>query len=218
MLIAFVILLVGLTEGCAVIPVPASVTQTKEVQAVSDGIALAVLFSRDFAPGTPKQLGEEMVECVTRAISTAAPDIKIIAEEEFYRTVFNSKPGEIMLRAENMPVLFTQKEVVDRAQQSRITHLILVGGDTERQKWDGFLFGGGTVVGFLHQNRNTRLTASIFQLTSGVSSGEVVATADGKQGMAIAFPVILGWAHATESSACDALGAEIAVAIRGKAP
>jgi hypothetical protein len=205
-----VVLLSGLVAGCIVIPLPAEVKvgQRGDVQAPSSGIALSVLFSHDFSTETSRSLGEEMVECVTRGLAEAAPEVRLVPEEEFHRAVFGVKPGEVLLRADTIGTLLARPDIGQRVSQSGLTHFILVGGATK------------TYPGPDESLRSTQLTASIFELASG-RVGEVLASAEGSQGSVfVGGPpyggVLIVWLRLTESASCKALGAEVARAISGR--
>jgi len=171
------------------------VARSGDVLTPSGGIALSVMFSRDISPETLRSFGEEMVECVTRDLAKAVPEARLVPEEEFHRTVFGVKPGEVFLRADTIRTLLDRPDIGQRVRESGLTHLILVGGATKTYP-----------VKLGESMRSTQLTASIFELASG-RVGHALASAEGSQ---------VGGAP-TESPACEALGAEVARAIRGKA-
>jgi hypothetical protein len=77
--------------------------------------SVAVLFTRDFSPETPKSLGEEVVECVTHGLLKTAPDVRIVAEQQFDRTIFGLKPGEILLRKDTIRILLARPDIRQRA-------------------------------------------------------------------------------------------------------
>jgi hypothetical protein len=208
-----VVLLSGLVAGC-IVPLTAEVHvgQIRDVQAPSGGIALSVLFSRDFSPETSRSLGEEMVECVTRDLAKVAPDVRLVPEEEFYRAIFELKLGEVLLRADTIGTLLARPDIRQRVSQSGLTHLILVGGATHSHSGRLVDYGLGFEVS---STRSTRLTASIFELASG-NVGLVEVTAQGSQGVGV-FGVPFVELTRTESPSCQALGAEVARAISGKA-
>jgi len=218
-----VALLTGLLAGCIVIPLPAAevkVGQSRDVQAPSGGVALSVLFARDFSPEASRSLGEEMVECITRDLAKAAPEVRLVPEEEFYRAVFGVKPGEVMLRADMIGPLLARPDIRQRVGESGLTHLILVSGATSHHNGDGFIgfiggYGGGIVVAHRGATRSTQLTASIFELAGG-RVGVVEASAEGRQGIFAIIPLAVVWLRATESASCHALGAEVAQAISGR--
>jgi hypothetical protein len=81
--------------------------------------------------------------------------------------------------------------------------------------------GGGGAGAAIAGTRSTRLTASIFEMavagdadTAWVSAGAAGQRFVGA-GLYGPFPFVVGAVPATESSACQALGAEVARAIRG---
>jgi hypothetical protein len=136
-----------------------------------------------------------MVECVTRDLAKAVPEARLVPEEKFHRAVFGVKPGEVFLRADTIRTLLARPDIGQRVRESGLTHLILVGDATKTYP-----------VKLGELMRSTQLTASIFELASG-RVGHVLASAEGSQ---------VGGAP-TASLTSEALGAEVARAIRGKA-
>jgi len=102
--------------------------QSWDLPTSSGRIALSVLFSQDDAPNTPKSRGEEMVKCVTRGLTKAAPHVRLVPEEEFFHGVFGLKPDEVMLQVHTIGALLTRADIRQRARESGLTHLILVTG------------------------------------------------------------------------------------------
>jgi len=216
-----VVLLSGLVAGCIVLPpMKVKVAQSGDVLTPSGGIALSVLFSHDFSPGTPRGLGEEMVECVTHDLAEAAPEVRLVPEEEFHRAVFGGRPGEVLLRADTIGTLLARPDIRQRVRELGLTHLILVGGATHHHSGE-FHYGvaGGYPAaiagGWSLATRSTQLTASIFELASS-QVGHVQASAEGRQGAVYIYILPLVWLRATESPSCEALGAEVARAISGR--
>ena len=118
--------------------------------------------------------------------------------------------------------LLSRPEIKQRVEDSGLTHLILVAGSTHHRP--GQPFGGALppalAIGGLRTTRSTRLTASIVELASATGA-TLEARAEDTQGVgagAVIFPFAWGWVHATESSACKALGGEVVGAIRGRSP
>ena len=206
-----VALLTGLLAGCMVIPAKVKVAQSGNVQAPSEGISLSVLLSHDFSPETPKHLGAEMVECVTRGLAEAAPEVRLVPEEEFYRAVFGVKPGEALLRADTIGTLLARPDIRQRVSESGLTHLILVGSATHHR-------GGPSSFLSYQWKRRTRLTASIFELARGAQVLQVDASAEGGGMLSHMYPFLplVALVAPTESPSCEALGAEVARAIRTK--
>jgi hypothetical protein len=205
-----VALMAWLLAGCIVIPAKATVAQSGGVRTPSGGVALSVLFSYDSSPETPKSLGEEMIECVTRGLTETAPGVRLVPEEEFHLAVFGVKPGEVMLRADTIATLLARPDIKRRVGASGLTHLILVGGATRNWPDEGFFvgtggFGAGVAVGWTGTTRSTRLTASIFELASGGEVGGVQASAEGSQGVGMLLP-IAAWGLAQVTHECGPSG------------
>jgi len=155
-------LLCGLVAGCVVLPAKARVAQIGDMPIPSGGVAVSVLFSRDFSPETRKSLGEEMVECVTRGLTEAAPEVRLVPDEEFYRAVFGVKPGEVLLRADTIGTLLARPDIRQRVAESGLTHLILVGGATHHYSHGASIDGIPNVMYFWWSSatRNTQLMTS----------------------------------------------------------
>jgi len=208
--------------GCVLVRVPAKpVTSTSGDVEPSDVMALSVIFSSDFSPGTPETLGREMIECVRRGLGKEAPQVRLVSHEEFHRVVFPGlKPAEVLLRADTLPVLLARPEIRQRINQLGLTHLLLVGGLTERAgtRPVGVVgYGGGFVVG--GQREQTRLSATLFELSRGAEVTRVTAAAAGEV-VAVAifpFPLIpLGGGTDPETPSCEALGAEVGQVVSAK--
>jgi hypothetical protein len=221
-----VVLLSGLSAGCIIpLPAKATVAQSGDLSTPSGEIALAVLFSRDFSPDTPRSSGEKMVECITRGLAKAATEVRLVPEEEFYRAIFGLKPDEVMLREDTIGTLLLRPDIRRRVGASGLTHLILVrGGGTSLLKtagsggfvgFAGGMGGIGTIVGYDERIRSTQFAASIFELVSG-RVGAVEASAEGQQDTYVILPLVVGQVYMTESASCDALGSGVARAISGR--
>ncbi len=222
-------LAVGLTvasAGCVVpLPAKAKVDRTGELSSRSGGVVLSVVFSHDFAPETPENTGRDIVNCVTRGIAEAVPDARLMSSGEFHRAIFAVEAGEVLLRLDTIGVLFGRDDVKQRVQRIGLTHLILVGGATHRDIELGVApvipLGhpglGATLAGpaWAAGKRHTRFAASIIDVIAVTEVAGVQASAEGRQ-FAFIFPLMVGWYGATESSSCEALGAEVARALARK--
>src|SRR5262245_3528919 len=207
--------------GCVVIPAKATVTRSGEVQPASGGLAVAVLFSRDFSPDMPKGLGEDIVKCVTRGLRETAPEVRLVSEEDFDRAVFGVKPGEVLLRRETIKPLLARPDIRERVRESQLAHLILVEGATRHDR--GGSSSGPITIPYVwvgawgESTRRTQFIASIVAL-EGTGDIQVQANSQGSQGAVagVPLPLFVGWVHATESASCEALGAEVARALGAK--
>ena len=221
-LAALAVVLAGL-GGCIVpIPAPATASRTADL-GWTDVPTVAVLYSLDFAPETPASLGREMVACITRRLAKTAPDVRLVSAAEFFREVFAGEAGAVLLRRETLPELLAQPHVAGRLGRAGLTHLVLVGGATTRTGRPvagGAAFGGVGVA--FEATKSTRLSASIVDVRQGAEVARIEATAEHHQaivtGVLCCVPFLFGWIPMTESSSCDALGAEVARTLAERRP
>jgi hypothetical protein len=210
----------AMLAGCIV---PTSVKpeseRTGDVRRSPGALAASVVFSRDFSPEASNSLGQEMVACVTEGLTAAVPEVRLVSSAEFHRALFAVEPGGVLLRADTLPILLAQPETMRRASEIGLTHLIMVGGHTwqtsEPVPGLGGAGGGGNAG-----TRATRLTASIFELARAVDAPAPVVSAGAAGGRFVAagvypLPFVVAGIPATESAACQALGAEVARVMRG---
>ena len=211
----FVLALAALLTGCVM---PASVkTSTSEVTPLrlEEERKVAVLFSSDFSPETPGGLGEDMTECIGRALQKVLPRGSVVREEKFYEVVFPGlTPRQVLLRADTLPTLVARPEIRQRLDQLGLHYLILVGADLRgRLTWEyGPLFGA---VGKKWDER-VKMTAVLFELAQAQAVGSATAEAAGKGGrvfyLLIPFP---GIGMDAIRPSCEALGSEVVRMIRG---
>ena len=224
-LLSLAVLAVVMTgfSGC-IIPIPAPATATRTADLASGGEPIVVvLYSKDFAPETPAGLGREMVTCITRRVAKTAPDVRLVSEAEFFREVFEAEASAVLLRPETLQGLLAQPHVAARLTSTGLTHLVLVGGATIRI--GGSSTGGAgfrVAVVALEARKSTRLWASIVDVRQGAQVTRVEATAERDQaivgGVVCCVPFLFGWIPMTESSSCDALGAEVARTLAERRP
>lgn len=201
-----------------VLPAKATVIQSGELPA-TDGMAVAVLFSRDFSPETSTHLGDEIVQCVVRALTRTAPNVHVESEEEFDRTLFGLKPGEVLLRRDTLDILLARPDVKRRATQSGLTHVVLVEGATRHRAGAS---PGVVAIPYVwlgtwsETKRHTEFRATIIEV-AGAGTVQVNASAEGRQGLVVGAPLpgAVGWVQATEFASCEALGDGMARALRG---
>jgi hypothetical protein len=211
--------LATLLSGCIVpVAVKPESERTGDVRRSSGAVAVSVVFSRDFSPEAPNNLGQEMVACVTEGLTAAVPEVRLVSSAEVHRALFGVQPGGVLLRADVLPALLARPEIRRRASEIRLTHLIMVGGHTRQTSEP--LWSDPTVGGAGGGTRTTRLTASIFELARAVDAPTPVVSAGaaGSRFVAAAvypLPFVVAGIPATESAACQALGAEVARVMRG---
>ncbi len=210
----FVLVLAMLLTGCVM--VPASVkTSRSEVGPLRLGEdrKIAVLFSTDFSPEAPGWLGEDMTECIGRALQKALPGGSVVRQKEFYEAVFPGlAPKQVLLRADTLPMLVAQPEIRQRLEQLGLHYLILVGADV-RSDANVVLSSRGAVAMW---DERVKMTTVLFELGQAQAVGSVTAEAAGKGvGIALLMVIPLGGGTDAIRPSCKALGAEVVRLIRG---
>lgn len=178
-------------------------------------LGVTVLVARD-DDTTTRRLGVEMVQCITRGVSETTSDIRIVPTRQFYQSLFNLEPEEVLLTRATLPGLLSRSDIQQRAGDAGLTHLVLVSGATVQ---DGDPSVGGIppffLLGAMDASRKTRLTASIVDLSNTDRVSGIEVTADGRVKALMVYPIVVAWGHKTESSSCKALGDEVVRALRG---
>ena len=197
-----------LLSGCA-----SKVNHIRTGSAVVDPtLGLTVLFSRALAPGTGQGLGKDAADCVTSAIANNAPKVRLIAAEQFQRSVFPDLSLESLpVSRESLVILGKDETFRGRAAAAGIRFLIAVGGGTDqRAPWgDGTCAAGAGCIGFWLLERDSTLWAEILDMASGESVAKVEAKVSGHPwlGVLVVFP--LGAPSFTETWACHKLGRSV---------
>jgi len=212
--LAGVTVILAAPGGC-VVPIPAKATVTRTADLGAAGApSVAVVYSADFAPETPRGLGRDMVTCVTRKLRSAS-EIGVVSEVDFFREIFAAEPGTVLLRRDTLPEVLATPHVAERLRSTGLTHVVLVGGATTRIAAPPTGGAGPGAVGVvLAATKSTRLVASILDLRQAAEVTRIEARAERDQaivaGVLCCVPFMFGWIPMTESSSCDALGTEVA--------
>ena len=212
-----------LWAGCAAAVAVRTSERGEAARALESRDGVTVAFWSDFSPETHEGLGEEMVACITSAIRSSLPGVRLVPEDDFYRTAFpGRKPGEVLLNAVALATFFQQTEFRQRVAALGVTRLILVGGETRHRGEIRGGAGGAQGAGIAgvagHFQRESGLTASIFELGMPTPSRvEAVASGRGWFVWLIPLPLIpLGQFPGTQTAACEKLGEEVVRALQGQ--
>ncbi len=202
----------SLVGGC-------TTAQVREDRKASTGIvpgeAIAILTST----GSP--LEGEAVGCITEAVRTAIPKVRIVLPDEFRRTVFAAQPPDDEAeRAKYLTSLATDPAIRDRMTALGIRYLIAIGGST-RQGGDlkvGAVGGpgGGFFIVFWEGPRHSRLVASILDLTQARQVGELHAEASGHPWFVLVGILPLGRPAFTEGQVCKDIGEAVVNYLTGR--
>jgi len=204
--------------ACVFVPLPAETTVVRTGSAVASErpLVVTVLVNPD-DDRTTRSLGRQMVDCITRRLSETTPVVRVAQPKEFYHSLFQLEPEEVLLNAATVPTLLSRPDIRQRADDAGLTHLILVSGATVQQ---GDPQVGGIppvfLLGWMDASRNTRLIASIIPLSDTDQISSVDVAAAGRVKAFMVFPILVAWGHKTESSSCKVLGDEVVRTLRGR--
>jgi hypothetical protein len=180
--------------------------------AVDPGVGFTVLFSRALAPRTTPGLGKDAVECVTSAIVGTLPKARLVAPEQFQRSVFPDLPLESLpLSRESLAILGRDETFRGRVAAAGLRYLVAVGGDTDQSSPRGAgVCGsgprGGGCAGFWWWERDSTLWAEILDVSAGESVAKVEARVSGRPWFLVLGVLPLGAPAFTETWACHKLG------------
>jgi hypothetical protein len=209
-----ILVLATLLAGCVMVPAGVQ-TSRSEVGPLrlSEERKIAVLFSTDFSPETAGWLGEDMAECIGRALQKALPGGSVIQQKEFYGAVFPGlTPKQVLLRTDTLPMLVARPEIKQHLEQLGLHYLILVGARVRGDAELGLSSGGAAMV----WDQGVKMTGMLFELGQAQIVGSVTAEAAGKgAGVALLFVIPLGGGTDGIRPSCKALGAEVVQMIRG---
>lgn len=181
--------------------------------------AVAILVSRD-----SRIAQDEIVGCIRTALNERHPTLRIVPPDKFRRTAFPDLAPEAAPHSpEYLSLLLMHPVFLKRIAPLGIRYLISVSGGTEQNVTISELgaLGGPHAAVPLYiwaADRQTRLVASILDLTQTRAAGEVRTEVSGCPWFAIIGIFPLGLPAFTESRACGELGEGIAKFLAGQSP
>jgi len=179
-----------------------------------DAVVILLNESRKQYANVESESKERSVElCLSIAMQSVNPQVKIVPAAEFRRTLFPEKAfGETPRSAEALLVIFQRQEVQAQAQKLGIRYLVVVDTDTHTYgEKDEFAAKGLVWAAGQTWTRSSNLLAFIIDIRHPVRSGSLSSRSSGTAGFVVPFlfvlplppiPLIAG----TENEACSALG------------
>lgn len=170
----------------------------------ADSSRYAVAITMDYVA---RDIEREAFKCISEAVGREFPNVRIVPPEDFRRAVFPDLPPEGAIhKPEYLALALNQKLVRERIGFLGLRYLIAISGVTE-QKTVGV--GSGAPASLLVWDRNTRLAASILDLSREQETQELTASASGYPWLLIVGGVPLYVPADTESTVCKELGAAV---------
>jgi len=187
--------------------------------------AVAIVFSRQFSlDGRPID-EKEIVTCISDEIRKAHPSLRIVAPDEFRRAAFpDLSPEAVPNSPEYLSQLLNHANFRERISSLGIRYLLSVQGKTDSVQKGGAGCGGGmggaACIGLLTWERQSRISASVFDLKEARPAGNLHASADGRPWFFFIFPspLMIGLPAFTEGKACREMGDALAKFLAGERP
>lgn len=188
----------------------------KETAVIAPHQAITVL------PQGPSSDDMDFAECVSRTVQRTSPSLRFISTQEFRDALFPwFEPGTAPDTLEELASLLNKPLVDERIASLGVRYVIRVGGATIQQPFEGPIFcgvgpGGGGCIGYIAADRESHISATIWDLEEADSPGTVDVEASGTIVVpAFILPFFVTPAM-TETYACSVMGERLAGFISGE--
>ncbi len=184
--------------------------------AMAPGEAVTVLSGSE----TTEQ--SSIAQCVLEAMGDAEPDLEMMPGGAFRDALFPwFEPASAPANADELAALLARPAVERRVAELAIRYVVVAAGSTTEEA-EGFFFCGGSgpgvgCLGFSTQDRESRMTAAVWDLERGTSAGQLTANATGTN-VAIGLVVPIFFFSDTQTAACEGLGTRLARFVTGASP
>ena len=204
-----------LLSGCA----SSRVEQVREASTgINHGEALVLLGRASY---NDKQTEESFTDCIAAALSRGDNPIRLIPPKQFKDEFYPwFEPRTAPTSADELGRLFAQPGVRERINEARVRYLAWIDGDTVTIDSGGSMsctistFGGGC-FGITYWEEDASYEASIWDLQSMTSTGQISADATGTSylaGLIIPIPI----PARPDNAACQGLANQLREFILGE--
>jgi hypothetical protein len=184
--------------------------------------AITILFTADFSLSAVPTDPGAVETCITGAIQTQQPGLRIVPASEFNRVAFPDLPsGAAPTDMKYLSTVLPHPVFQERIAPLNLRYLIAVTGGTDEERSGGAISGAAprafAVVGGYVWDRKSSFRATIVDLRSAQPAAQAQSASEGRAWLFFIMPspIILGAPVFTESKACAELGAAIASFIAG---
>ncbi len=194
-------LALALTGGC----VTSEVKVTRGVDTdFAAGDAIVIFPNRMGAAGLKDV---EFAECLEEAILSNRPDQRFVGANAFRDAFFPwFEPNTAPDTPDDLRRLLARPVVQNRISELGVHYVIVLAGSTqEGHGFPGVLCGGTGCLGLAWWDRETKLTAIVWDMNTAGKVGEFTAMASGTA-VVPAFVIPLPFIPPTETTACNDLG------------
>lgn len=188
-----VLIVLMLAGGC----VSSRIEQSRDSSTgILSGEAMVLLGRASY---NEKETEESFTECLAAALNQGANPIRLIPQEQFKDELYPwFEPRTAPTSADELGKLFAQPGVQSRIDESRVRYLAWIDGDTVTIDSGGSMsctissFGGGC-FGMSYWEEDASYEASIWDLQSMTSMGQISADATGTSylaGLVLPIPIL----------------------------
>ena len=182
-----------LLSGC----VTSRIEQSRDaVTGIATGEAMVLLGRASY---NEKQTEESFTDCIAEALDQGEQPIRLIHQEQFKDDLYPwFEPRTAPTSADELGRLFTQPGVRERIDSANVRYLAWIDGDTVTIDSGGSMsctistFGGGC-FGMSYWEEDASYEASIWDLKSMTSTGQISADANGTSylaGLVLPIPIL----------------------------
>ena len=211
-----VLVLVSMT-GC----VTSRIEQSREAITGIDADEAIVIISR--ASYNEHETEESFTACISKILAKGPRPIRMITEEQFKDALYPwFEPRTAPTSANDLGRLFAQPGVRDRINESKVRYLAWIEGDTITVDQGGSMsctlttFGGGC-FGMSYWEQDSKYEATIWDLETLTSAGQISAEANGTSylaGLVVPIPILARPGNA----ACKGLATQLRDFVLGDQP
>lgn len=182
-----------LLSGC----VASRIEQSREASTgIATGEAMVLLGRASY---NEKQTEESFTDCIADVLSEGSSPIELIPQDEFKDDLYPwFEPRTAPTSADELGQLFAQPGVKERIDEANVRYLAWIDGDTVTIDSGGSMsctissFGGGC-FGMSYWEEDASYEASIWDLQSMTSTGQISADATGTSylaGLVLPIPIL----------------------------
>ena len=204
-----------LLSGC----VTSRIEQSRDaVTGIATGEAMVLLGRASY---NEKQTEESFTDCIAEALDQGEQPIRLIHQEQFKDDLYPwFEPRTAPTSADELGRLFTQPGVRERIDSANVRYLAWIDGDTVTIDSGGSMsctistFGGGC-FGMSYWEEDASYEASIWDLKSMTSTGQISADANGTSylaGLVLPIPILARPGNA----ACKGLANQLRAFVNGE--
>lgn len=185
---------------------------------IAEGEAMVLLGRASY---NEKQTEESFTECIADALNQGSNPIRLIPQEQFKDDLYPwFEPRTAPTSADELGRLFAQPGVKNRIDDANVRYLAWIDGDTITIDSGGSMsctissFGGGC-FGMSYWEEDASYEASIWDLQSMTSTGQISADATGTSylaGVVVPIPILARPGNA----ACKGLATQLKAFITGE--